>query len=301
MYLGDMLSKLLDVVPLHHRDFPSFLRDHNTATRDLSPIDRALFGGASADRLGYAFIAGYHGALAALVPDPGARPALCVTGTHPQGPVHPRRITTTWRDGKVAGTKRFVTGGTHADRLWVLASAGWDGDINQLVLVPVAADAPGVTIEPLGPTPFAPEVPHAAVIFDGAPAAGPALPSAWSDYVVPFRTMEDLHVLGAAAAYRLRAAQRAAPAPPEAMEELLAVLFAIRALAEAPPKDPFSHRAFAGIEVLLHRALSTLPLPPEEAERWARDQPLLTVARTARETRLTKARQTLTRDSPAPS
>src|SRR6185436_13084691 len=56
------------------------------------PAERAAWGGLVADRLGYAFVAGYASALARLAPGIATRAALCVTE---EGGGHPRAIKTT--------------------------------------------------------------------------------------------------------------------------------------------------------------------------------------------------------------
>ena len=58
-----------------------------------TPIDRALVGGACADRLGFAFAAGYAEALHALVP--ATRDRLAVLCATEDGGAHPRAIRTT--------------------------------------------------------------------------------------------------------------------------------------------------------------------------------------------------------------
>ena len=78
----------------------------------------ALVGGFLADRLGWAFASGYQAAgVAAFGPHlPGEdRPtALCATEA---GGAHPRAIQTMLKDGRVSGTKGFVTLGPFAERL----------------------------------------------------------------------------------------------------------------------------------------------------------------------------------------
>ena len=151
-------------------------------------VEDAVSGGAAADRLGVAFAAGYAAALRALVPDlpRGERAALCATE---EGGGHPRAILARFDGATVTGRKTFVTGGLDAVRLLVVARDG--GDV--LRLVSVSARGPGVVFVPLPPTPFAPEVGHAALQLEGAPAE--LLPGdGYTDYLKPFRTIEDLHV-----------------------------------------------------------------------------------------------------------
>src|SRR4051794_33017827 len=72
-------------------------------------VERAVIGGARADRLGYAFAIGYSAALEALVGEGDA--ALCVTE---DGGNHPKAIQTRLVDGRVTGSKRWATLADHA-------------------------------------------------------------------------------------------------------------------------------------------------------------------------------------------
>ena len=121
---------------------------HATATaRDAhaTTINRALVGGAHADRLGFAFASGYAEALRALVPDPmgvpagsssehrtdGARTVMALCATE-DGGNHPRAIKTTLtrRDTagepafELTGKKKWATGASAAASLLVVASVG---------------------------------------------------------------------------------------------------------------------------------------------------------------------------------
>src|SRR5512138_1749854 len=86
---------------------------HVEDVRELPrPVDRAIAGGAAADRLGYAFAAGYAAAVQALVP--GLRPSTLASlaATEEEG-AHPRAIRTELlrREGdwRLSGRKHFVT------------------------------------------------------------------------------------------------------------------------------------------------------------------------------------------------
>ncbi|MBX2804254.1 MAG: acyl-CoA dehydrogenase family protein [Myxococcales bacterium] len=288
--LDALLAVLLTPTEATDPGLVGFLDAHDVAHSRDAPIDRALLGGAAADRLGYAFVVGYHAAMAAMLgAEAGRRPALCVTE---EGAMHPRRISVAVRDGQLHGTKRFVTCGEHADVLWVLASAGWDGDRHVLVLVPVDPRAEGVALEGVPPMPVAPELPHARVIFDGAAAAGMGRTDAWSSYVAPFRTHEDLHVLAAVLGYQIRRARRA-EAPPACIEALLALVPMVRGLARASAVAACTHLALGGLDRLAREAFASVPDVGEEGVRWQRDRPLLDLATGARRARLDKARRTL--------
>lgn len=264
-----------------------------------SPWEAAVRGGAVADRVGWAFAAGYQAALWALRPDghDRSRPAaLCATEA---GGVHPRAIATTW-DGALRGAKTFVTLGPHAEVLLVLARDARDlanepaveGPRTRVPLVLVACrrDGPGVAVESLPPAPFVPEIPHGAVTFEGAP--GEVLPGdGWADHVRPFRTLEDVHVHAAFVAWAVaRGARWGWPRGHRARGA--SILSALRALADADPSSPAVHVALAGAIDATRAWVEEAPwddAPADDRERWARDRPLLEVAGRARASRLAKA------------
>ena len=245
---------------------------------------RAVAGGLAADRVAYAFLAGYHAACDALVA-PAAWPAICVTET---GPPHPRNIACTWRDGHLDGTKTFVTGGPFAQTLHVLAVVD-DGRPSSsevprsFVLATIAADAPGVEIEALPAAPFVPEVPHGRVVFRHA-APSCVRDDGWAGYVKPFRTVEDIHVTLAVAAYVARALHRHG-GPAQDIDALLAVMSGLYGLAQQSASSPATHRGLAGVLALAAPIWSRTQLAGDEGERWTRDQRLLSIAAKARDAR----------------
>jgi hypothetical protein len=244
----------------------------------------ALAGGVQADRLGLAFAAGYRAALRALVPSvAGRRAALCATE---QGSAHPKAIVTRVTANRVTGRKDFVTFGAEAELLLVVARA----EDETLRLVAVEAGTPGVTFEPQPPTPFAPELLHAAVIFADAP--GELLPGDGYDvYLKPFRTIEDIHVFGAALAYAVGLGRRSGWGP-EAIARLAAAIAAFATLAAADPRAAATHLALGGALALGRELLAAADLstaPAEERARWERDRPLLLVAERVRTQRFLRA------------
>ncbi len=264
---------------------------------DQRSIDRAVRGGHDAGGLGAAFVAGYGAALQALVPGAPRRTSLCATE---QGGAHPRAIattlSTTGADGaplegdlRLVGHKRWSTLATEAELLLVVASTGVDGSgKNRLKLVRVSPRAAGVTITPMPPPPFAPDVGHAEIQLDTRVAVTAVLPGdGYSDYLKPFRTVEDLHVHGALLGWMLGLAARHAW-PREQVERLLAAVASIRSLAAAPPLAPATHLALAGAIAVTRELVERAPwttLDPDALARWQRDRPLLEVAGKARDAR----------------
>lgn len=287
--------------PIEAADALGFWAAHRGALSAASePWEEAVRGGASADRLGYAFLAGYEAALSALLPgrDRSRPAALCATE---KGGAHPRAILAAIEDGALTGEKTYVTLGESAEELYVLARTGTRGDRAELALARVPRAATGVAVTPLSALPFVPEIPHAAVRFEGVRELEILPGDGWADYVRPFRTVEDVHVHAAVLAWLAATAARHAW-PRELSERALSLLVALRELSSADPSSPAVHVALAGT-IALSRALvadlepSWEVAPSDERARWQRDRGLLEVAGKARALRLERAWEALT--SPA--
>lgn len=261
-----------------------------------STIDQAIVMGQAADRLGLAFFGGYSAALRVIDRTLGndTLAALCATEA---GGGHPRAIETTLEGERLTGAKQFVTGGTLAGRLLVVAKGGEAGGRPQLRVARVDASAPGVTIAALPALPFVPEVPHASVTFEDVKVDSVLEGDGYDEVLKPFRTIEDLHVFAAIVSCLL-ANGRSLAEP--VVERLEAVLCALSALASRPPRDARAHLALAGVLQLARETLDQLALDafsPDFRERFMRDRPLLDVAGKVREQRRRKAWESL-RPSP---
>ncbi|MFE9582981.1 acyl-CoA dehydrogenase family protein [Nocardia sp. NPDC006044] len=274
----------------------AWTRHRVAANRFGKPVDVALAGGFGADRLGYAFLSGYQEALRTLIPDLPADElvALCATEA---GGGHPSAIRTTLAEDQGAvrlnGTKTFATLGMLAHRLVVIASAGADeAGRNRLRATMVDVRAAGVHVTNLPATAFAPEIPHAMVTLTDVAAV--VLPGdGYLDYLRPFRTIEDVHVLAAALGWLIRVA-RAADWPRSALQRLLTAVSAVRGLDIDAPSSPGVHIALGGAFDYVGTVLTELDslwASADSATRqlWERDRPLLTIAGRVRDQRLATA------------
>ncbi len=291
-------------------------RWRDRAARAATPAAQAIAGGFDADRVGWAFAAGYQAALRRLCPDlpAGSIAALCVTE---EAGNRPRDIATRleplepaegggWR---LSGAKRWTTLGPAGSLLLVAArltdaADGVDSERGarpRLKVARVPVPAPGLSVEPMAGIGFVPEVPHARLRFDGvAVAADALLPGDGYDAVVkPFRTIEDLHVTLALLAYLLREA-RARRWPAAIAERLAALMLLLAELGAAPPDDAAMQVALEGALQLAHALyaeagtlFAAAGADDPAAARWARDQPLFAVARAARALRAERAWQRL--------
>ena len=261
-----------------------------------STIDRAAAAGFLADRLGYAFAGGYQAALVRLVPE--VRGHACLAATEPGG-AHPRFIKTRLaeKDGawRLDGAKTWVTLGTEADELLVVASTGEENGKNRLKVVHLPAKRAGVVLVAKAPAPFAPEIPHSEAVFSNVEVQPhEILPGDGYDaYLKPFRTIEDAHVVAAALGYLLRVA-RLYTWPHAIVEEALATILALRAIGAADASANATHIALAGALQIARRVLASSDAHWESASdderaRWTRDRAILDVAEKVRALRLASA------------
>lgn len=286
--------------------------------RGGATLDLAILGGFAADRAGYAFAAGYQAALRQLAPDlPADRLAsLCVTE---RGGGHPRAIesqitldpeaTAVGEAYLLRGSKRWATISTAAGVLLVAATLGPPDDRGRprIRVARVAADLPGVTITPMPPTPFMPEILHGELRFDDVHLTAAALlpGDGYERYLKPFRTIEDLHVHGAVLGYLIGEARRNA-FPRALVERLAALVTTLRALAASDPSDAAVHVALAGAlrtaaPLLADIEATWAPTASPSYARWQRDRPLLGLAEGTRVKRLERAWSRLAASSEASS
>lgn len=264
-----------------------------------SPFRRAALAAARTDVLGCAFGVGYQAALRALVPSlpEGSASALCVTEA---GGNHPRAIETALTSGTLSGQKAFVTAASlAANFLVVYREPSADASRPALRVAVIPSDRAGVELELLPDLGFVPELPHGVLRLKAVSVAeSEVLPGdGYARYVKPFRTVEDIHVHGALAAFLLGAAQRYGW--PDAMsEDLLCAIATLDSLTREPASDAALHLSLAGTLRTLDRlreATATLwaSTSPELQARWERDAPLFRVASKAREQRRVRAWESL--------
>lgn len=274
-------------------------RDAEVRRRFALPVEHALVAGFEMDRLGWAFASGYQAAGHALFGggDLDALGALCATE---DAGAHPRAIATTLRgrdDGGLVleGHKTYVTLGTHADVLFVVANEGAQPDGRpRLVVVRLERTRAGVHVTPLPLTPFVPEIPHARLeLCAVAVSPDDVLPGdGYARYLKPFRTVEDLHVHAALLGQLLQLARRAEARA--SVERLAALAASAVALAPEDPSAPETHVALAGLLALTRAELDALApawerLDADTRARWERDRALVDVAGRARAARLAAA------------
>jgi hypothetical protein len=145
------------------------------------------------------------------------------------------------------------------------------------------------------PPPFVPEIRHCRLEFDDVRIEPDRfLPGdGYTQYVKPFRTLEDTHVGCGVLAYVLSVAFRY-QWPRELREELLHLIVSLRALAMADPSSPAVHLALEGFLRARHELLQRAEpcwqqVDAEVRQRWQRDAGLTAIAGNVRAQRTSRA------------
>lgn len=292
--------------PAHYDSVDDWWPVFRTARKAWAePADQALIGGAIADRVGYAFAAGYQAALRRM--DPGLpEDRICCLSVTEEGGGHPRAVKATFTpiDGgnafALSGKKKWATLSSAGSVALAVASMGTDAEgHNQLRVARVDLGAPDVTVIPMPPPPFVPEIRHCRLEFDNVRVETDQFLSGdgYTGYVKPFRTLEDTHVGCAVLAYVLSVAFRY-DWPRELREDLLHLIVSLRALAMADPSSPVVHLALEGMLRARHDLMQRAEpcwkqVDAEVRERWERDAALTSIAGNVRVQRTHRAWENL--------
>ncbi len=271
------------------------------------PAALAVAGGFAADRVGWAFASGYQAALRALLPDlpRDVLAAFCVTEAQGNRPRDIHTTITPQPDGslRIEGAKRWTTLGPASTLLLVVgampaasalhAEGGAGRPALRVARVPAASV--GVTLQPMPPTRFVPEVPHAQVLLHNVRVGADALlpHDGYDAYVRPFRSIEDVHVTLAVLACLLREG-RARGWPAAFNEQLTATIALLLHLAGDDLRAASTHVVLAGALRVAHRLYADATpfwatAGDAAAARWLRDVALFDVAGAARELRAARA------------
>jgi hypothetical protein len=293
--------------PLQRLPHPAALEDWFAELRSSGTdgtVELAILGGRLAATPGLAFLAGYQAALRRLWPAaPEGLGALCATENRK---LRPADMQTRLDELSLTGSKDFVTAGSAAAWLLVPARDEAPGDRPHLSLCVVGCDERGVFIEEGPRLPLVPDIPHGRLRLEQAPCRRLA-GDGWNDYVKPFRTIEDLHVLAALVSW-LYGVGLECGWPQRLQLLLLGVLAGAAEVSRMPPTEPATHLVLASLDAQFAAMATELDAAlvsgPEQWRRlWQRDHGILKLARSAQAKRLARAAAvfTLTPDGDARS
>lgn len=294
----DVLTRLLSLEPTPMADLAAWRsRFECFATEVADPFACAVLGGAVSDRLGYAFASGFTAAMSSVLPGPRW---VAMAASEDRG-AHPRRIKTSVANQQgrllLRGAKTWCTLGTVADDLLVMVRDGDDeAGRPRIRALRIEADRPGVVRTALPHSPVVPEIPHASLRFeDVVVSKDDWLPGdGYIRYLKPFRTIEDLYVMGALCAH-LFTTGRTLSWDETLLESFLASLIAIEGLTKRDVSEPSVHLALAGVlgelEARFEAVDAAMMSAGETGARWKRDRGLVRIAQGARDKRRERAWQ----------
>lgn len=269
-------------------------RAEQAAHRDASPFDAAALAASRADRVAWAFFAGYQGALRSVFgAAAGAPAAFCANESG-------RRITEVdtalRRDGdalRLDGRKSWALTPSEDTTLFVLARAA-DGPASgpgSLAVARVPLSAAGVVRETGSPQRVVPELPHAALRLEAVPVvAADVLPGdGYADHAKPFGLVESVFIHGCVLAALIGEA-REDDWPLDWCERALAAIALLGDCARRDARRPETVLVATGALALadgMLREVEALRAPARaaERERWARDAPLLGLGQSNRRRR----------------
>lgn len=298
--LGSLLSAPVNTEPVPTVE-DWWQRQRRLMLGVATPIERAVIGGFAADRIAWAFGAGYQAALRQLDPTLPEDQIACLCVTEAAGNTPRAIVSTITPDGegfRLEGHKKWSTlGPTGACLIVVARLAGGDDPARPaLKAVRVAAGHPGLRVETMPPPRFVPELPHAEVHLNGVTVARDAVMpgDGYTQVVKPFRSIEDIHVSAAVLAHLVRESRRLAW-PAAWLAECAATLDSLVTLAGSDPLSAATHIALEGALISTHRLYATADVnfaasgDDLAASRWMRDRALFQVAGTARKARFRRA------------
>lgn len=253
----------------------------------------ALLAGASTRVPAFVFASGYQSALRKILPvDRGVFASFCITekaGASPR--VLQTRIQKKNGSYILSGEKSFVTMAEESGNYFVCAhesDPAAEKKSFRIVKVDKTADGPDLTDLDIS---FVSEVSHASAVFKDIEVAPDAvLPGdGYTEYVKPFRTIEDIHLFAAFAGFLL-ARGFEMHWPVIIMEKLAALVSALLNPEIDSPETPDSVIAVSGIKALFDHIIaesSSLKISDDEkeAEKWHRDKKLFDVAGSVRRKR----------------
>ncbi len=303
-------TSIIDWLLSHHencernefRDFIHFKQIYHQESSEWDiPIDRAVLGGFISDRLSYSFWAGIQSLFPELPVD--SIVSFCVTeesGNHSKN-IMTRLIENgsnsngekIWR---LNGKKKFITSALEADILLVAVSVGYSSDgMNILRIVSLNSNNPGIDIESMKEIIVTPEFSHCYIRFNNVEIHEEQIykEDAHTEYMKPFRTVEDIYVAIAVLAYLFSAACRYGW-PRGVKEDLTGLIIAFRALSRDDPKAPDVHIALGSLLFQLKRFFESTESLWNKADdavvnAWKRDISIINIAEEAQSLRLKKA------------
>jgi len=300
----------------HYSSMPEWHQHFLNITKDLpSTLEQAALGGRFSVNMSVAFSAGYQSAIQSLFkPDTRMLASLCITEKEGN---HPRHIKSTLTEDKQSwqlnGSKSFITGANDAKQLYIavteppnpeelLNSLTEEGTIKhterfrpKVKMLSVPANLSGIKIHPMPALPFVPDISHGTATFEHVNIQASKIldGDGYAQYVKPFRTHEDIHVLAAILGFRIGEALNSNWSQ-KSIEAHLMLLSSLLSLRTENFNEPITHLIFSGcraqFSALIEQTDEEFKLHnPAGFNYWKRDKALLDVASKAHKVRTQRA------------
>jgi|GEM_PF-731111 len=279
----------------------------DTTNQLTSTLEQAALGGRFSTNMSYAFSAGYQSAIQSLF-KPNTRSLSSVCITEKEGN-HPRNIKSTLtkhqQSWQLNGSKSFITGANDAKRLYIAVTdkPASDKHTNEhlekettertvsirpkIKMLSVPADQLGINIAPMPPLPFVPDISHGIATFEHVNIQATQIleGDGYSQYIKPFRTHEDIHVLAAIIGFRIGEAMDSKWAQ-SSVEAHLMLLSSLLSLSTDNFSVPTTHIIFSGCRAQFSALIQQTDdeFKQNNAEgfsHWKRDKALLDIANKA--------------------
>jgi len=283
----------------HHHSISKWFSSFISATKHhASTLEQAALGGRLSKNMGFTFAAGYQSAIQSLFqPKKHQLTSLCIS--EQQGN-HPRAIQSALtKHGQIwhlDGSKSFITGASEAKHLYVAATTGFSDNGKPIIkMLSLKAKQKGIQIKTMPKLSFVPEISHGTANFEQVELETQQIleGDGYSNFVKPFRTQEDLHVLAAVIGFRIGEAIDSNWSH-ESIEAHLCLLASLTAIKPSEFNLPSSHLILAGCRSQLKTLIKQTDLQfekynPEGYKNWKRDKALLEIASKAHKLRTSRA------------
>jgi alkylation response protein AidB-like acyl-CoA dehydrogenase len=305
--LDALFAPLPDVHADARIDVRSFLAEHGpqpAGTSDApSYFGRLIRVAVNADRRSLASVAGHQAAVRRLFPSTpdDAVVAFCVSEDKGPRPSHIHTSLTPAGDGfTMTGTKRWGSMAPVADVCYVAASVGRNGDRNDLRMVAMPTDRPGITLDLEPYESWGPEFQICDLHLDAvAVHADEVLPGdGYLNAIKPFRLVEDVYNTAGTLVGLFQLGRRH-DRTTDQLEPLVGLIVQAAAIAQTDMASDASVVLLSEFLGNANAAWSSFwadwsDVPAAVAEVWTPERDLLGVAAAARETRRSNAWSALT-------
>ena len=300
-FYAQLLSK-----SIYQHDYASLTdwhQDFLKTTKHLSStLQQAALGGRYSHNMSFAFSAGYQSALHALFkPTIRTLSSLCVTEKEGNLPKHIQSCLSQEEKGwQLSGEKSFITGASEAKQLYIAVKAlqkpkQAPADRPKIKMLSIASASAGIEITAMPALPFVPDISHGTASFNRVEIQASQILTGdgHSQYVKPFRTYEDIHVLAAITGFRIGEAINSNWSS-QSIEAHLTLLTSLLSLNPDNFDDATTHIIFSGCRTQFNELVQQTD---KEFERnntvgfdyWKRDKALLGIASKAHEVRTQRA------------